>query len=335
MRASQHVVNVSGGKDSDCCYLLAIERGRPFRAVFADTGNEHPFTYEHVERLAEKTGGPKVEWVKQDFSAAIARRRLRLPEQWGLAGVEQSYIDRALEILHPTDIPYLDLVLSKGMFCASGMRKFCTEELKIRPTEEQLIKPIIAAGARAFQWLGIRADESVKRADVSRHPAFEKNGYCHPPRIDWSHVYYRPILSWTVQDVVAHHRRHGLPMNPLYQLGFTRVGCFPCINSTKSEIALISRHHRDQIDRIREWERLCSAVNVSWKNADRIGDISTFFAVGKVPGMHRNTIDDVVEWSTTLRGGRMQDMFAGEEGGGYLADQGYYACTGGLGMCEA
>lgn len=73
--SAQHLVHVSGGKDSDCIYLLAIERGRPFRAVFADTGNEHPFTYEHVERLSERTAGPRVEWIKQDFTDAIMRRR--------------------------------------------------------------------------------------------------------------------------------------------------------------------------------------------------------------------------------------------------------------------
>lgn len=29
----QHIVNISGGKDSTACYLLALQRGKPFRAV--------------------------------------------------------------------------------------------------------------------------------------------------------------------------------------------------------------------------------------------------------------------------------------------------------------
>ncbi|WP_320200703.1 hypothetical protein RMR16_025150 (plasmid) [Agrobacterium sp. rho-13.3] len=37
----QHLVNVSGGKDSTATYLLALESGRAFRAVFADTGSPH------------------------------------------------------------------------------------------------------------------------------------------------------------------------------------------------------------------------------------------------------------------------------------------------------
>lgn len=43
-RRVQHLVNVSGGKDSTATYLLGLESGRDFRAVFADTGNEHELT---------------------------------------------------------------------------------------------------------------------------------------------------------------------------------------------------------------------------------------------------------------------------------------------------
>ena len=35
---AQHIVNISGGKDSAACALLAAERGRHFRLVKADKG---------------------------------------------------------------------------------------------------------------------------------------------------------------------------------------------------------------------------------------------------------------------------------------------------------
>jgi 3'-phosphoadenosine 5'-phosphosulfate sulfotransferase (PAPS reductase)/FAD synthetase len=79
---NQHLVSVSGGKDSTAVYLLAIESGRPFRAVFADTGNEHEATYEYVDRLAERTGGPTIEVVKADFTEQLAERRARIAAQW-------------------------------------------------------------------------------------------------------------------------------------------------------------------------------------------------------------------------------------------------------------
>lgn len=45
------IVSVSGGKDSTALYCWAIEQwGKDgFRAVFADTGNEHPVTYNFMQ----------------------------------------------------------------------------------------------------------------------------------------------------------------------------------------------------------------------------------------------------------------------------------------------
>mgnify|MGYP000953541186 CR=1 FL=1 len=69
----QHIVNVSGGKDSTAVYLLAMQRGRPFRAVMADTGHEHPLTVEYARLLSQRSGGPEVETVRADFSAETLR----------------------------------------------------------------------------------------------------------------------------------------------------------------------------------------------------------------------------------------------------------------------
>ena len=45
-------------------------------------------------------------------------------------------------------------------------------------------------------------------------------------------------MGWTLKDVVAIHQRHGLNLNPLYGMGFERVGCLPCINSSKNDIRI-------------------------------------------------------------------------------------------------
>ena len=83
----EHVVSVSGGKDSTATYCRAIERGLPFRAVAADTGNEHPATYEAVNTLHIKTGGPQVEWVKAERGgrqySLFARDVSTVCSQWG------------------------------------------------------------------------------------------------------------------------------------------------------------------------------------------------------------------------------------------------------------
>ena len=106
-----HLVNVSGGKDSDCVYLTALEFGVPFRAIFADTGHEHISTYEHVALLSSRTGGPEVEWVKADFTDKFELRRKNMIEQWPKPhkgypnGISDAVIQRALNVMHPTGRP--------------------------------------------------------------------------------------------------------------------------------------------------------------------------------------------------------------------------------------
>ena len=62
-------------------------------------------------------------------------------------------------------------------------------------------------------------------------------------------------------DRAAIAKRHGIKPNPLYLLGASRVGCWPCINVTTEEIALIARHTPERIDLIRDWEWRASMVS--------------------------------------------------------------------------
>jgi len=174
----------------------------------------------------------------------------------------------------------------------SPKARFCTEYLKIKPLE----KFIASIKDEVVSISGVRADESRARAELPDR-AFDIAGY----------QIYRPILRWTVEDVWAYLKEWGVPRNQLYDLGFHRVGCFPCCMSRKSEVRLIAEYFPESIDRIREAER-------------EIG--STFFSMTYTPPAFRTwevsrngriwlcpSIDDVVRWSHTSRGGRQFEMF--------------------------
>ncbi|MCD9007466.1 phosphoadenosine phosphosulfate reductase family protein [Luteimonas sp. XNQY3] len=306
----QHLVNVSGGKDSTAVYLLALESGRPFRAVFADTGNEHPLTYEFVSRLAERTGGPSVEIVKADFSQQLARHRAYILRSWPEQGIPDAIVKEAASLHEPTGSPFLDLCIAKGRF-PSRMAQFCTEQLKTLPIVLEVVLPMLRAGP-VLQWLGIRAEESAHRA---RQPRWNRH--------DSGSVLWRPILGWSVEEVWSMHRRHGLGANPLYALGMGRVGCMPCIHCGKRELRTIAQRFPEHIERIERWEAIVAATNKR--------GVSTFFAALKDPmdadrpGTYAG-IRTVVEWSRTSRGGRQYALFFEHQPGG--------GCTSDLALCE-
>lgn len=315
----QHLVSVSGGKDSTAVYLMALESGRPFRAVFADVGNEHPETYDYVSRLHERTGGPKVEWVKANFDAEIAAKRLFIARDMRTGrdyskpgapsyGRRRRWTNkgkrRALAELHPTGNPFLDLCMWKGRF-PSRAAQFCTEELKVVPIGRDVVGPMLKHGP-VLQWLGIRAAESVRRSVMPRFNHHESGS-----------MIWRPILGWSEDDVWAMHRKHALLPNPLYAQGSSRVGCWPCHNCRKAEVQLIVENTPWEIDRIAEWERrvgLCS----------RRGR-ATFFAP-KEKGVPIS-IREVADWSRGYRdsSGQSELFFSSQHGAG---------CTSELGVCE-
>jgi predicted subunit of tRNA(5-methylaminomethyl-2-thiouridylate) methyltransferase len=65
-RGGELVLSYSGGKDSNATAMLLRRAGLPFRAVFADTGWEHPETYRYIREVAPETLGQRVVEVRAE-----------------------------------------------------------------------------------------------------------------------------------------------------------------------------------------------------------------------------------------------------------------------------
>jgi len=309
---SAHIVCISGGKDSAATYLLALERGRPFRAVTADTGHEAPETYEWISELAARTGGPEVETVQADFSVQIARKRELVQTKWVEEGVADEIVQAALDVLYPTGIPFLDLCIWKGRF-PSAKARFCTEHLKSRPMDEQVFRPALAQ-VEVTRWQGERREESTPR---SKLPTYHR---VRNPQLH-SMLIYRPILDWSVDQVFALHARHGLPPNPLYLEGMSRVGCLPCVMENKRGLRMLRLRRPDVLEKLLKWERLVSAASKRGK--------STFFGPNTIPALEDGRLPsaaDVFDWSLTTHGGRQYDMIAAMDDAAM--------CSSEYGLCE-
>ncbi|MEO3293416.1 phosphoadenosine phosphosulfate reductase family protein [Enterobacter cloacae] len=305
-----NIVSVSGGKDSLAQWLLAIESGVSYTAVFADTGHEHPQTMEYLDYLESRL--EKIVRVKADFSRQIEGKRRFIAEKCPVSLVEEcgmppeeaaERIHHALEVLKPTGNPFLDLCMWKGCFPSTKAR-FCTFDLKHEPVRTQVVLPALDEFDEVISWQGVRAQESPARAGL---PAWEEDADNTPGL----HV-YRPILNWLHEDVFALAKRHGIKPNPLYEQGCSRVGCMPCIHARKSELAEIFSRWPEEIKRVAEWERLVAACS-------RRGN-STFFPSTHDPRRAEKRIEVITvdaygiesyrDWAMTTRGGAQFDLLA-------------------------
>ncbi len=112
---------------------------------------------------------------------------------------------------------------------------------------------------------------------------------------------------------------HGVELNPLYSQGMKRVGCMPCINASKAELAEISRRFPEHVTRIAEWERIVAEVS-------KRGDASFFSAPDDGRGELRGrNITAYIKWARTFRGGRVEDPQWQEDAP---------ACASSYGLCE-
>lgn len=190
------VVPISGGKDSQACLKLALKEFKPdeILGLFCDTKFEHPLTYIHVKNIG-KLYGVKIETINS-------------------GSVEEK-------------------ILKYGRFPGGGARH-CTDELKITPSKR--FYKLLAQQQKGFQvWYGVRSDESPERekryrgkVDTQLIPPHEfMNKY--PKYLAKLGVMFRvPVIDMSRQEIFAildgDH-------NPLYDHGFDRVGCFPCMAS--------------------------------------------------------------------------------------------------------
>ncbi|MDE4918177.1 3'-phosphoadenosine 5'-phosphosulfate sulfotransferase (PAPS reductase)/FAD synthetase [Cupriavidus metallidurans] len=327
-----HVVSMSGGKDSTATAILALEQhGKDAcRFVFADTGNEHEATYEYALGYLPSALGIKVDVVRADFTDEFATKRANLgrlaagePETavYGRRQFKYSWTPeaaaRALELLHPTGNPYLDMCLVKGGF-PSRKRQFCTDYLKTQPLTAYAVE-LLDAGHAVWSWQGVRIDESH-----SRRVRLQGTGACVKAfeEVGGGLFNYRPILRWKVQDVFQAHELAGIKPNPLYLQGMDRVGCMPCINCSKGELREIARRFPAEVERIAAWERLVSEV------CRPRSPVSFFHLGAKGHAGQSSTIHSVVEWSRTGRGGRQYDLLV-------MAElESPAQCSSAYGLCE-
>lgn len=219
-----HVVSISGGKDSQAVAKLIRERFPNDRIIglFCDTKFEHPLTYEHVKRIA-------------------------------------TLYNLELVTLNAGSVP--EKVLKYKRF-PSGTARFCTDQLKIQPSKKYLIS-MAKEGYKVIDYIGVRGDESTERS--KRYKGMDDTLYMPHEVMPSTFPKYMgeklgirrcmPILDWSKDDVFEYlNGEH----NPLYDLGFDRVGCFPCLaggDKSKMKAFKLDEYGASQLNLIKSISR--------------------------------------------------------------------------------
>ena len=194
------VVTTSGGKDSSVCVELALRGGIPFEVQHNHTTADAPET---------------VRFVRQEFA--------RL-ENLGIK----------CTVNYPTykgkRTSMWDLIPQKLM-PPIRIKRYCCDVLKEH------------GGDGRFVCTGVRWGESTRRAktrgifekqvrDWDRSVKTQNDGdsldaLFAPCKLKAKHI-VNPIVDWTTSQVWDFLRDAKIPVNPLYECGFDRVGCVGC-----------------------------------------------------------------------------------------------------------
>jgi phosphoadenosine phosphosulfate reductase len=84
------------------------------------------------------------------------------------------------------------------------------------------VGPLFAALEQYDVWFtALRREQSASRANLQE---------VEPFRLPSGKIIERvsPLASWTTRDVWTYAKEHAIPLLPLYEIGYTSIGCEPC-----------------------------------------------------------------------------------------------------------
>jgi phosphoadenosine phosphosulfate reductase len=84
------------------------------------------------------------------------------------------------------------------------------------------VEPLFRALGSYTTWVtGLRRQQSKSRANLQPHEFFT---------LPSGHILAKlsPLAGWTTRDVWQYAEQHSIPLLPLYEQGYTSIGCAPC-----------------------------------------------------------------------------------------------------------
>lgn len=209
------VVNHSGGKDSQAMFLKLCGHvpARQLLVIHAHLpGVEWPGTLDHIRATVGETQTIVCQSVKTFF----------------------------------------DMVERRGKWPSPAQRQ-CTSDLKRGPIEREIRRHLKAHPefeGRIVNCMGLRADESPKRAKAHPFKRNERNSKARREWFDWL-----PIHDWSEADVFSAIADAGQQPHWAYAAGMTRLSCCFCIMASRADLTTAARLRPDLLAEYAALER--------------------------------------------------------------------------------
>lgn len=278
----------SGGKDSQAALLWAIDKFglKKITAIFCDVKWEAGETYQHIDYVFRKS---KVKFKilsskKYDGMVDLAKKRKRFPSTTARFCTEELKIYPMVDYI---------LTLTDHIIVVDGIRADESEKRSKMQPECRYFKyyfePYQTNSMIVENFLNLKKEPSLVQQNKYKKALERLSMGKEDPKFftyrkkevfEWCSKYaddlLRPFFHNTAEEVLYYSLNKGYNVNPRYFLGFSRVGCDPCIMEGIEEIALIVKNEPKTVQKV--------------KNAEKEAK-SSFFPPDKIPKRYHSKRD--------------------------------------------
>lgn len=247
------IVTYSGGKDSDVLADIAIKSGAEVEFLNSHTTVDAPETVYHIRKKF------------RNFEERGYKTKIKMPDETMWELIEERKIPPSrfarycCSVLKEQSTPH--------RFIATGIRK---DESRQRATRNEFeIRGKTKKTAQLYTYehtseVYIEAQEKDEIWDCNFIKAAKKN----------KSIICNPIFNWTEKDVWNYIRENKIEYNPLYDRGYTRVGCIGCpLGGRKSQLRAFADYPKYKEAYIRAFQRMIErrkndGLRTDWKTGE-------------------------------------------------------------------
>ena len=242
------IITTSGGKDSDICLELARRSGIPYEVMHNHTTADAPQTVYHVREQF------------RELELAGVKCTINYPEYRG----KRTSLWELIEI---------------KMRPPARLARYCCEVLKERGGRDRMITTGVrwAESQSRKEKRGIyeSVPGNIKKSIILNNDNDDTRQLFENCRLKAKRV-CNPIVNWEDRDVWDFIRAEHLRVNPLYDMGFDRVGCIGCPMANKKRyfefrmFPAYERAWRRAFARMVEVRKAAGKECYSWGNGDEV-----------------------------------------------------------------